>query len=218
MLEWLVIAATIHTAHPVSNTFVSAIATLVVWIVADMLRRLALPTIYFGGGFFDLLGKRFFWAYGPQLIACLGMWFAVLVYLPPSSKISNIERATEAHSDRGDVNRSSSNVINGTSEINQSPTEDCGRPYPCRISEIIDYSDWQSVLSALAFGMQEDVSTKIMWDSVASKHSGYVQRVDQSLPSDPGCRVFEIAGYVKDTVQTATVTACRTPTGAIEVK
>jgi hypothetical protein len=46
-----------------------AIAAPIVWLVADWLRILAVPSFYFGGGFFDLLGKRFFWAYGPQLIS-----------------------------------------------------------------------------------------------------------------------------------------------------
>src|ERR1022692_850860 len=58
-----------HGYKAVVAAIAYAIAAPIVWLIADWLRILAAPSFYFGSGFLDLLGKRFFWAYGPQLIS-----------------------------------------------------------------------------------------------------------------------------------------------------
>ena len=37
-------------------------------VIGDTLRRIAMPDAYFSAGFWDSIGKRFFWAFGPQWI------------------------------------------------------------------------------------------------------------------------------------------------------
>lgn len=47
-----------------------------IWGLCDWLRQVAMPTMFFSRGFFDTLGKRLFWAIGPQAI---GMCLAFVV-------------------------------------------------------------------------------------------------------------------------------------------
>jgi|JI10StandDraft_1071094.scaffolds.fasta_scaffold147739_4 hypothetical protein len=60
----------------------------VAWGFADWLRQMAMPTVFLSRGFIDTLGKRFFWAFGPQLVAmlmiCVGALAWMLHLTPPS--------------------------------------------------------------------------------------------------------------------------------------
>ena len=56
------------------------------WVVADALRRYAAPSGYFGSGLVDMARKRFFWTYGPQLIALAGLAIAMSIYIGKDKK------------------------------------------------------------------------------------------------------------------------------------
>ena len=60
------------------------------WIIGDWFRGFARPSMYFGSGFLDMIGKRFFWTYGPQLIALGGTALALLFYLEAARKNSSV--------------------------------------------------------------------------------------------------------------------------------
>jgi hypothetical protein len=61
-----------------------AVVAPIAWQIADWLRRYAAPSLYFGNGFFDMIGKRFFWTYGPQLISLGAIAFLILSQLEPN--------------------------------------------------------------------------------------------------------------------------------------
>jgi hypothetical protein len=62
----------------------------VLWLVADWLRQVAMPTVYFTGGFADSLKKRFFWHAGPQVSAMIILAFALPYF---SIKVINAEKS-----------------------------------------------------------------------------------------------------------------------------
>lgn len=49
----------------------------IAWKIADWMRRYGAPSVYYGSGLLDMIGKRFFWNYGPQLIALGGVAFVL---------------------------------------------------------------------------------------------------------------------------------------------
>lgn len=66
--------------HDYSSAIKSIVAAIVfffiapyIWRAADALREYAEPTAYFGSGFWDMVGKRFFWTYGPQTISLIAV-------------------------------------------------------------------------------------------------------------------------------------------------
>ena len=67
-----------------------AVLSPVFWIIGDWLRGVARPSMYSGSGFLDMIGKRFFWTYGPQLIALGGTALALLFYLEAARKNSSV--------------------------------------------------------------------------------------------------------------------------------
>ncbi len=52
------------------------------WILADFVRRYALPAMYFGNGFWDLIFKRLFWSYGPQVITIIVLTILTVNFVP----------------------------------------------------------------------------------------------------------------------------------------
>ncbi|MEP6958982.1 MAG: TonB family protein [Nitrospirota bacterium] len=67
-----------------------AVLSPVAWIIGDWFRGFARPSMYFGSGFLDMIGKRFFWTYGPQLIALGGTVLALVFYLEEARKHSSV--------------------------------------------------------------------------------------------------------------------------------
>ncbi len=63
------------------------------WTVAVWLRNYAAPTMYFGSGFFDMIKKRFFWTYGPQLITLVVIGFGMVAYILPDKKVASVNPA-----------------------------------------------------------------------------------------------------------------------------
>jgi hypothetical protein len=63
------------------------------WAVADWFRKYAAPAMYFGSGFFDMIKKRFFWTYGPQLITLVAIGFGMFAYILPDKKIASVTPA-----------------------------------------------------------------------------------------------------------------------------
>lgn len=72
-----------------------AILSPIAWIISDWFRSYAAPSVYFGTGFFDLIGKRFFWSYGPQTITlCALAIFMIYLIVPKEPSASNRETLT----------------------------------------------------------------------------------------------------------------------------
>jgi TonB family protein len=71
-------------------TGIFAVVSPALWIIGDWLRGFASPSMYFGSGF-----KRFFWTYGPQLIALGGTAFALILYIEKTSSVILESGATQ---------------------------------------------------------------------------------------------------------------------------
>ena len=97
------------------STCIFAILSPITWSISDWLRRYAAPSIYFGTGFFDMIGKRFFWTYGPQLIALGGLAFLMLSFVG-NYKVSSKAGALTMHP-------SASNSVALQPTANQQPPE-----------------------------------------------------------------------------------------------
>lgn len=213
IIEFFVFALNLDNGS-LSSAVGACLITLVIWIIADIARRLAMPKVYFATGFSDLLGKRFFWAYGPQLTALFLVFLLVIENQSAESVVSQPESAIESPMAESRTTKAEITTEEGIA----AEDTDCGRPYPCRLSTIIEYSDWQSVLSALAFGMQQDIKTQIKWSSNQNENSGYVQQEEGSEAEESQCRLFKIVSYIGSRSANEKVTVCRHETGILEIK
>lgn len=86
-----------------------------IWKAADALRKYAEPTLYFGNGFVDLVGKRFFWSYGPQVIALfvtVGLMVPV-IGIPKEHELEvNNEEVSKSVPSSVSASENPSNIIN----------------------------------------------------------------------------------------------------------
>ncbi|MBM3385290.1 MAG: hypothetical protein FJY40_09165 [Betaproteobacteria bacterium] len=75
-IEGQVLAGFSGLGAGVAFVFVAPVA----WVIGDAFRKFAHPDLIFAKGAMDLAGKRFFWMFGPQLIAC-AIGFFILFWL-----------------------------------------------------------------------------------------------------------------------------------------
>lgn len=75
------------------------VALPLAWITADWLRKLAMPDVFLGRGFWDTVGQRIFWKIGPQCMSVLMVLVAYSMYLKENPK--DIEGKTQAVSPHG---------------------------------------------------------------------------------------------------------------------
>ena len=79
-----------------------AVVAPIIWAISDWLRLTAMPTMFFSNGFIDTLGKKLFWAVGPQAIgmclAIVGSTWLIFQVAPPPSKASTTQVATTTSS------------------------------------------------------------------------------------------------------------------------
>lgn len=61
-------------------TMMSFFLALAGGYIGNVLRKIAMPDVYYAEGFVDMLYKRFFWKWGPQLIG-IGLGAAALLIL-----------------------------------------------------------------------------------------------------------------------------------------
>lgn len=69
-----------------------AVLSPIAWLVADWFRKYAAPAMYFGTGFFDMIGKRFFWTYGPQVITLVVFGLVMSVYIYPDQNFAPVNQ------------------------------------------------------------------------------------------------------------------------------
>ena len=77
------------TAYAYRMLLVAAIFSVVspiAWKVADWVRSYGKPSAYYGSGLLDMVGKRFFWTYGPQLVALGGVAFVLTAFIGGPTK------------------------------------------------------------------------------------------------------------------------------------
>lgn len=71
---WLIVSA-VYAGSPefglksLGIAVAAGVIAPVVWLVADWLRLVAMPDMFFSHGFLDTLSKKLFWAVGPQVLS-----------------------------------------------------------------------------------------------------------------------------------------------------
>lgn len=86
-----------HGTKAIMGAVIFAILSPIVWIIADWIRGYAAPSVYFGTGFFDMIGKRFFWTYGPQIISLIALLFFAVHLTISKERNTELPQTTESN-------------------------------------------------------------------------------------------------------------------------